>query len=52
MSPEAAADLAMLAVGAGSAARQAILGAFELALRADSGAIITAGPGVIADMEL
>ena len=46
LSPEAAADLAMSAVGASTAAQQAVLGAFELALRADSGGV------AIADMEL
>lgn len=52
LSPEAAADLAMEALMAGSAAQQAVLGTFELALRADSGTLVTASPGIIADMEL
>ena len=52
LSPEAAAEVAMSAVAASSGAQQAILGAFELALRADSDGLISAEPVFIADMEL
>lgn len=52
LSPEGAAELAMSAVLASSSAQQAILGTFELALRAASQALVSVRPDLISDMEL
>lgn len=52
LGPEGAAEVAMSAVQASPSAQQAILGTFELALRADSQILASVRPDLMSDMEL